>query len=65
MSRPLEMCQICDSETGHSGKGDDSLYGELNYPIWEMLELTAGDEVGPLCYRCYSSLQQIEYIDQD
>lgn len=61
--RPLEMCVICDGETGHSGRSDDSLYGTLNYPLWELLELTAGDEVGPLCPECHHALEQIGFIE--
>ena len=62
---PLEMCSICDHETGFAGRSDDSLYGTLNYPIWERFELSTGDEIGPLCYDCHKALQQLEFIDMD
>lgn len=61
--RPLEMCFVCDGETGHAGRSDDSLYGILNYPLWEMFELSTSDEIGPLCMECHHALSQIGFID--
>jgi hypothetical protein len=40
----LEMCFICDQETGRAGKLDDSLY------VYDK----AGDETGPLCEGCFA-----------
>ena len=59
---PLEMCVICDHETGRAGRGD-SIYATLNYPMWERFELSSGDEIGPLCYDCNRALMQLEFID--
>ena len=42
MSTPLELCTMCDSDTGKAGAGDDSLY--------------FGDE-GPLCEDCLEFMQ--------
>ena len=65
MNRTLEMCIICDSETGRSGRGDDSIYRKLNYPLWERFERVTGDEIGPLCSECNSALEQLDFVDKE
>lgn len=59
----MELCIICEDPTGRAGQGDDSIYPHLIYPLWEMLELTTGEEVGPLCPDCANALKQLGFTD--
>jgi len=44
----VEICFICEKETGRSGAGEDSLY----------IELPNGDTLGPYCESCYEKATQ-------
>ena len=46
MSETLEYCAICGNTTGRSGRGEDSLYIQLN-------ALNIKAESGPYCESCY------------
>lgn len=47
----LEYCCVCGDATDRAGRADDSLYVE-----------TIGDEIGPLCVRCYDKIQSVPAI---
>lgn len=46
----LEYCVDCDAETGNAGRGEDSLF----------IELEADKEVGPLCQECFDRMELSE-----
>ena len=62
MNAALEMCIICDKETGHCGRTDDSIYGRLNF-ICPNLNLKPNDNIGPLCEDCAYTLDWIGFAD--
>ena len=59
---PLEVCVVCDNETGKSGRGEDSIYRRLNF-ICPSLSLQMDDEIGPLCSECEYVLHFVGFID--
>ncbi len=66
MSQRLEYCQLCGDATGRAGRADDSIYAELlrdwhrpDGAIWP-----AGEEVGPLCVKCYCELTDQGLVEQ-
>ena len=61
MNKPLEMCVVCDGETGFSGRSDDSIYTTLNFPC-VTLSLKVNDEIGPLCNDCYYTLWFVGFV---
>jgi len=50
---PKEYCDICDEATCNSGRGEDSLYIEIE-----------NNEIGPLCQKCFDlAYTQLALVD--
>ena len=60
----LEMCVICNQETGRCGHTDDSIYGCVNF-ICPNLNLKSDDSIGPLCEDCAYTLNWVGFADFD
>jgi len=54
MRRRLEYCCDCGEPTGRAGRGDDSIYVEVD-----------GQEIGPLCEECLADYEQQQELPDD
>jgi hypothetical protein len=62
-----EMCCFCFDPTGRAGRRVDSIYAvaDTDFPIGSHPESSfakAGEEVGPMCPRCYGRLSELGWI---
>ena len=55
----VEYCDICNNDTGKTGRNDDSIYCTLLHRIYD---LDIDDEIGPLCTECYGALIQLGVV---
>ena len=49
----LEYCCECDNPTERAGRSEDSIYADF---------MIGGDEIGPLCWKCYENLVAAKII---
>ena len=65
-----EYCCCCGDPTEKAGRGDGSIYVEATatIPLGQHPESAAvypGEELGPLCDRCYDRLTELDWIKTD
>jgi hypothetical protein len=67
----IELCCICQSETGRAGASDDSIYREVRNRVCEFFNDGKpvcdenDDAVGPLCEDCNAEMTRLGFFPDD